>query len=119
MENIIKIFTYINRFLMITMFILFLTIYLGFCMEFVLGLFHMGSSLVLALLWEKLDETARRHLLKYWTLLFLYIFSYLIIIHFELLEDNQVSILFGVVVIPMSLALYYSFILENLKKRML
>ncbi len=117
MKNTIITFTYINRFLMIITCALFLTIIGGMLAEILLGGFQVISALILFVFWKHLDKLERKRICAYifTTTIYLILFLY-----FDLLNRPEFYETFlWVILIPMIIALYYSTILENLKKRML
>ena len=119
MKNTIIIFAYINRFLMVVTFILYITIILGVCMQIALGGFHILSSIILIFRWKNLNSSEKNNLKKYFSMVVFYLCLWLVESHFMLLTNSGSLIVFGLIIVPMSLAGYYTYILENLMKRML
>ena len=107
----------INRVLLITTFILFATIYLGFMAEIILGSFQILCSLIILLNWKKINHKSRKNLKIYWFLTLLYAVGFFI--DWGKLSDYFIPFFIGLAIIPMGLAVYFTKIIENIKKQLL
>ena len=104
---------YINRILLITTLVLFVTIWYGFIAEIILALFHIICVGVLLASWNQLKPEFRAILLNYIKMVLGYgIYS---VFFWSKLSDNMFLFVISVVLIPISLAVYFTILLENFK----
>ena len=103
----------LNRILLIATFILFATIYLGFFAEIFLGSFQLLCSLIIIFSWKKIKKKSQKNLKIYWCLTLLYAVGF--IIDWGKLSDHFIPFFIGLAIIPMSLAVYFTKIIENIK----
>ncbi|MEQ6123016.1 hypothetical protein AAON49_02300 [Pseudotenacibaculum sp. MALMAid0570] len=105
------ILVYLNRFIMGATLLLYLTIFLGLYAQIVLGGFQLLSGLILLFFWPRLNTLAKRNLKWYWITVILYGALCLLCMHFHI-ECG----VFVYIILPMSIAGYFSYVLESFKK---
>lgn len=105
----------INRMLVILTLVLFITIYFGFMAEIILGLFQLLCSVFIIRIWNKLKKEHKKHLKIYWTLTIVFGLGFLV--NWGRLSDHFLPFIFGLAIIPMSLAVYFTRILEKIQKQ--
>ena len=94
--------------------LLYLTIFLGLYAQIVLGFFQVIVALVLLGFLGKLSKKLTKHLIVYWIIVLLYGLLYLLEVKiFNIMGDLW---WFVIVVVPMSIAGYFTYVLESLKK---
>lgn len=104
---------HINKWSLITTLILYLTVYLGAMAQIFLGGVQVLSAFVLFLFWEQLDFNSKKLMGTYWAVVIVYGFSFLFI-------ENQVSrSLVFLIIIPMSIAIYFVYILHLIYQHLL
>lgn len=104
-----KIIYLINKYALVTTLILYLTIILGLYAQVVLGAVQVLSALSIFFLWKKLNKNDKHNLLVYWTFVLTYGLCWWVEINLQQLWWV------GIIVIPMSIAIYFVWILNNLK----
>ncbi len=109
----INIPVYLNRFILGTTLMLYVTIFYGLYAQIVLGGFQLITAFVLLFFWMKLKKKQRERLLKYWSFVLLYGVLW-VTEFFNILKGDFGSII-TYVLIPLSIAGYLTFILESLK----
>lgn len=114
MKNI-NIPVYINRFLIATTGVLYLTIFLGLFAQIVLGAFQVLTGFVLLFFLDKMHEKGRKGLINYWISVLIYGAVYLLI-GFDDLDDFWVIMY---ILIPLTIAGYFTYVLESLKNKKL
>ncbi|WP_292949963.1 hypothetical protein [Olleya sp. UBA1516] len=102
----------INKFLVIATTILYLTLYLGLYAQILLGAVQLISALGILFLWKQYNNKQQKHIILYWILTLCYGLGWLIV------KDLNGLFLFIllIIIMPMSLAYYFTWILNNLKK---
>lgn len=116
MKNTIKILTYINRLLMFFTCGLLISFYLAFYgmyAEILLGAFHVLVALVLLCLWKKLPRKELKKLCMYSGAVIVYF-----VLGFVLEMYDKIPFVIWIIILPMSLASYLTFILEKIKIRL-
>lgn len=114
MKNI-SIPVYINRFLMFITVALYFTIIFGLYAQVVLGAFQVLTGFILLFFLDRIPTGLRNHLLCYWGLTLVY-GAFCLISRFEGLGDIGFIM---IILIPMSIAGYFTYILESLKNKKL
>lgn len=98
-----------NKIILIITLILYLTLILGLYAQIVLGAVQLLSAISITFLWEKFENRNKKQLMIYWFVVIIYGIGWLIEIN---LNDFWWS---GIIIIPMSIAIYFVWILNNLK----
>ena len=101
----------LNKIVLIITAILYLTIILGLNAQIVLGVIQLLSALSISLIWNKFNFRHKKHLLIYWTIVIIYGIGWYLNI-----EINDQWWIIVMIIIPMSIATYFVWILSNLKK---
>lgn len=120
MKNTIKILTYINRLLMFFTCGLLISFYLslyGMYAEILLGAFHVLAALVLLGFWAKLNDVEVKRIASYVIMVVLY-FTLWHLLNITGNTDSFYIPIIWIIIIPMSLAAYLTFILEKIKIRL-
>lgn len=105
---------YINKVILIITAILYLTLYLGLYSQIVLGITQVLSSLILLFYWNRIDKKFRIKLYWYWTIITLYGLLWLLDWGNS---GNTFVIVLGIIIAPMSVAIYFFTILNKLKHK--
>lgn len=113
MKILINSVVMINRVLMILTVVLFATIYLGLYAEVALGIFQVLTALILLCLWKKLPRKEFKKLCMYSGAVIVYF-----VLGFVLEMYDKIPFVIWIIIIPMSLASYLTFILEKIKIRL-
>ncbi|MEM9646907.1 MAG: hypothetical protein AAF969_00390 [Bacteroidota bacterium] len=94
--------------------VLYITIYLGMIAQIALGSIQVILAIFLLSRYQRLDEKTKRRLLVYGVLTSLYLSIFAL---WNLLEisNNDVFIITGITVLPMSLATFFVFITHKLR----
>lgn len=98
-----------NKICLIITLVLYLTIIFGLYAQIVLGGIQILSALSLLFLWHRFNKSDKKKLLIYWLLVSIYGVGWLLKVDF-----NNFWWL-SIIIIPMSIATYFVFILKNLK----
>ncbi|MFC0604740.1 hypothetical protein [Winogradskyella pulchriflava] len=98
-----------NKIILIITLILYLTLILGLYAQIVLGAVQLLSAISITFLWEKFENRNKKQLMIYWFVVIIYGIGWLIEIN---LNDFW---WLGIIIIPMSIAIYFVWILNNLK----
>lgn len=107
-----KIYTF-NKFALIITLVLYTTVILGLYAQIVLGALQIICALILFFHWKKISQKSKEHLIIYWTTVLLYGLCWLI----DWSDFNEEFILiFGIMLLPMSMAGYFLYILNTIKK---
>lgn len=102
----------INKFALIITLMLYLTIVFGLYAQIVLGAIQILSSLLLIIFWKKLSKKSKQKLFIYWILVSFYGLCWFSDwVHF----NETFTLIFGIIVVPMSLAGYFFYILKETK----
>ena len=92
---------------------LFITVFLGFLAEIVLGFIQVISSLLIIIQWKDLSKSTRNKLGIYWMVTAGYMLMWL----FDWNSiDNTLLFVVGIGIIPMGIALYFLSILRIIRK---
>lgn len=115
MRKTILTIAYLNRFIGVMTIMLYATFILGFCAQIVLGAFQIISFLILLLFLKHFSKSEKRMLLVYFLVTaFFFLGWYLISEVFKSDLNNHLEM--GLMIlIPMSIAVYFTYILEKLK----
>lgn len=98
-----------NKIILIITLILYLTLILGLYAQIVLGAVQLLSAISITFLWERFENRNKKQLMIYWFVVIIYGIGWLIEIN---LNDFW---WLGIIIIPMSIAIYFVWILNNLK----
>ena len=94
---------------------LFITIYLGFLSELLLGAIQVVSSLFLIIFWKHFSEKIKRKLSTYWIITIVYLSMWFF--DWDFLNDWMIYII-GIGLIPMGIAAYFLNILSMIRKEL-
>lgn len=111
MKNTIKIITYLNRFILGSTLLLYMTVFLGLYAQIVLGAFQVISFLVLLLFYNSHNILSKYHLIIYGCITALYGLSCFIISEYFNNLDEDFFIL-QYIIIPMLIASFFTYMLE-------
>ena len=92
---------------------LFITIYLGFLLEILLGIVQVLSSLVLIFFWKQFSKNVKEKLINYWVVTGVYLLLWFI--DWKFLNDWIICIV-GVGLIPMGIAIYFLNLLNVIRE---
>lgn len=107
----INILNFLNRFIMILTVGLYATFYLGLLAQVVLGVYQLLVALSLLLFLKSYEKKQRKMLITYWGITLFYgVFALL-----GIMPANDILKLFFWIVIPMSIAGYFTYLLETIK----
>lgn len=106
----------INKIALIITLVLYVTIVLGLYAQIVLGTIQVVSALILFFFWKQFSKKTKEQLYIYWTIVIAYGICWLN--DLKSLNEDFVLI-FGVMIIPMSIAIYFVHILRSTKNYML
>lgn len=109
-----KIIYIINKIILITTLLLYLTVYLGLYSQIALGVIQVLSSLALIFFWKRIEEKQRLQLFKYWIVTILY--GLIAIPFWDYFDNNTLTAILTFIIIPMSIAIYFFTILNQLKR---
>ncbi|WP_299127261.1 hypothetical protein [uncultured Winogradskyella sp.] len=98
-----------NKISLIITGVLYLTIVLGLYAQVVLGGIQIISAIGLAFFWNKFNSKHKRQFALYWILVLTYGFGWYLKI------DLNDLWWFGIILIPMSIAIYFVWFLNNIK----
>ncbi|MDT7832246.1 hypothetical protein RQM59_07630 [Flavobacteriaceae bacterium S356] len=101
---------YLNRFIFGITALLYLTIVYGLYAQIVLGGFQLITAFILLFLLPKLTNKQKNNLLKYWLIVVAYG-----LLWFTGLFSASIEFWIGFIIIPLSIAIYFTVILESLK----
>ncbi|AUC75499.1 hypothetical protein [Olleya sp. Bg11-27] len=104
----------INKIALITTLILYLTIFLGLYAQIVLGTLQVISALGLLFIWNKLSIKNKKELLVYWLLTITYGLGWLATDNI----NNGFIVVFLIIIIPISIAIYFVTILHSITKKL-
>lgn len=99
-----------NKAALITTIILYLTIIFGLYAQIVLGGIQILSALGVSVLWNQLGNQYKKQLLIYWLLVISYAIGWL-----SRIELGGIGWVLGIIIIPMSIAIYFVWLLYNIK----
>ncbi|NRD20990.1 hypothetical protein HNV08_13115 [Winogradskyella eckloniae] len=99
----------LNKIVLIITLILYLTLILGLYAQVVLGAIQLLSALSITCYWKQLKNDNKKQLLTYWLIVILYGIGWLLEID---LNDFR---WIGITIIPMSIAIYFVWLLNNVK----
>ncbi|WCO00987.1 hypothetical protein [Psychroserpens ponticola] len=106
----------INKVSLIITFVLYLTIFLGMYAQMVLGALQIISALILFFFWKQLSKNSKEKLYIYWTIVTIYGLCWLM----DWKGYNEYfTIVFGIMIVPMSIATYFVYILKSIKNYMI
>lgn len=111
MRNI-NILIYINRVFMGLTALLYLTIVFGLYAQVLLGIYQVLIAMFLAMNWLKLTETSRRKLGAYALVVGIYVLLWFI----PGFKNNDL-IWLKIAIVPMIIAVYFTYILESIRTR--
>ncbi|OSY87270.1 hypothetical protein WH52_12485 [Tenacibaculum holothuriorum] len=120
MKKTINLLVSINRILMVLISLFFVTIvlcYIAVLAEILLGGFHIITVLILFTFWNHLNKIEKKRIGIYSLMTVAYFIFWGIIGFLDNLNEIY-EVLFWMVLIPMSLAFYLTFILEKIKDRL-
>ena len=109
----IKVLHQINKGVFFLTLGLFITIYLGFLTEILLGTVQVLTSLILIFYWKQFSPNVREKLIMYWCLTGVYLLLWFI--DWKFLNDWIIYIV-GVGLIPMGIAVYFLNLLSVIRK---
>lgn len=121
MKNLIRIIFKTNRILMCINIILLISIYglfYGMYLEVILGFFQVITSVILLFFWNSYENKTKMRLKIYYSLVITY-FLLLFFTDWSGKADEFYRIIIGIILIPMSLAIYFTFIIERIKRKIL
>lgn len=111
MKNI-NIIVYLNRFIFGTTIILYATIFLGLMAQIVLGGFQVLSAIILVFFHKRFEPRRRKQLIIYWC----FTLFYGVLWYADLKNpSNDFFEMLFYVLIPLSIAGYFTYIIESLK----
>ena len=108
-----KIIHTINKGVFFLTLVLFITIYIGFLMELLLGATQLLSSLILIFYWKQFSIKVKQKLALYWISTLIY--GSMWFLDWKFLDDWMIYIV-GIGVIPLGIATYFLTILSAVKK---
>lgn len=109
----INIPVYLNRFIMGATGMLYLTVFLGLYAQILLGGFQLITALILLFFLSKFSEKQKKMLSIYWGI----VLAYGLLWMTDTFSNwNDIPIVFVLIIIPLSIAVYFTVILESLKK---
>ena len=107
-----KIIYQLNKGVLILTLVLYLTLILGLYAQMVLGTIQLLSALFLFLRWNIFSIQTKKQLTIYWVIVILYGTCWL----FEWTFINELALLIiGIIIIPLSIAGYFLYILNTIK----
>lgn len=109
----IKVLHQINKGVFFLTLGLFITIYLGFLTEILLGAVQVLTSLLLILYWKQFSNNVREKLIMYWCVTGVYLLLWFL--DWKFLNDWIIYIV-GIGLIPMGIAVYFLNILSIIRK---
>ncbi|ARV09233.1 hypothetical protein BTO05_06095 [Winogradskyella sp. PC-19] len=107
-----KIIYYLNKFTFYTTLLLYITLFLGLYSQIVLGVLQVISALILFLYWKKFNQKIKEQLYLYWLIAIIYGVCWLF--DWKGFNDSFIMI-FGIIILPMSIATYFFYILNKIK----
>jgi len=113
MKTLVK----VNKVLIIITALMFLTIWtiwLGFLSEIILGGFQLILSLTTSVYWNKMTDNQKKKLSLYWLFVIIWFAGWFL--DFGNLSNEMFFFFLGTIIIPMSLAVYLTLILEDITK---
>lgn len=103
---------YLNKFVLITTLVFYLTIFLGLYAQIALGAVQLLSALILFLYWKVFSKKTKKQLYIYWLIVALY--GVLCLFDWKNINNGFIIIL-GFIVIPMLIAGYFFYIINSVK----
>lgn len=113
--NSVKNLHKINLILFIVTISLFITIYLGFLFEILLGFVQVLSSFLLLFMWKKINMENQKKIFIYWGIVIVY-FTLWFLFDWKFLNDWIIYIL-CIGLIPLSIAWYFINILKSINEK--
>ena len=95
--------------------ILYTTVIYGMLAQVVLGGIQILSSFLLLFYWKNIWEHDKKHVYYYWLLVLTFFLSVVIMASFDGFHES-LSV-FGLIIIPMSIGLYFMYILYRLNSK--
>lgn len=100
----------LNKIALIITAFLYLTIVFGLYAQIVLGGIQLLSALSLSFMWSTFNLKHRKQLIVYWAIVIIYGFGWYL--NIELTDQWWII---GIIIIPMTIATYFVWVLRNLK----
>lgn len=110
----INILKKLNRALIVATIVMYVTIYFGLLIQIVLGAYQLLLAFVLLFFMKSFSKKGKNKLLIYWAVVLLYGTVWLFNIDVGL--EAYLGVIFYII-LPMIIALYFSFFLESLDKK--
>lgn len=110
----INILKKLNRALIVTTIVMYVTIYLGLLVQVILGAYQLLIAFVLLFFMKNFSKKSKNKLMVYWLVVLLYGMVWLIGVDINLASYLWVILY---IILPMIIALYFSFFLESLDKK--
>ncbi|WP_282044202.1 hypothetical protein [Winogradskyella flava] len=105
-----KVLYQFNKIVLIITLILYVTIFLGLYAQIVLGGIQILSAIGITFLWNRFENKYKKQLLIYWLVTLSYGIGWLLEI-----DLNDSWWILAIIIIPMSIAIYFVWLLSNLK----
>ena len=102
----------INKVVFILTLVLYVTLYFGLLSQILLGGIQVLSAAILFFSWKIFNAKTKEYLKLYWVITTLYSICWLF--KWESFNDTFI-IIFGVIILPMSIAGYFLYILNSIK----
>lgn len=108
-----KILYIVNKVILIMTGVLYLTLIFGLYSQIVLGIIQVLSSIILLFYWKRIEQKLKNKLYKYWIIISVY--GLLWIVDWNASIELYVFV-FGVIAIPLCIAVYFLSILNKIYK---
>ncbi|SEE34242.1 hypothetical protein SAMN04487765_2204 [Tenacibaculum sp. MAR_2010_89] len=108
----INILKKLNRVLIVTTIVMYLTIYLGLLVQVILGAYQLLIAFVLLFFIKNFSKKSKNKLMIYWLVVLLY--GMVWIIDMDVNLGGYLGVILYII-LPMIIALYFSYFLESLR----
>lgn len=116
MKNLIITMSWINRIVLALTLLLYITVILGLYAQVVLGAVQILFFIILVICNNKINEKQSRNLLRYFVMVVLYFFALYFIRENHLDIKHEAVFIIGLIIIPLTLAGFFTYIVEEIRK---
>lgn len=113
MKNTINMIYWANTIWLTITFLLYVTFFFGLIAQFILGCFQVISALILFIHWKNIAYVDRRRIYVYWFFTVSYFIGLALVQNIK--SNPSFLMLLGMLIIPLIISLYFSFVIYQLR----